>query len=97
MRFVSLFLNNQYVIILMKQNKGVKASRAAPILSFRLRSLSALTLFRIAFGIVWLVDGSMKFLWPQPSDVVTLVQKAGSMSTSMYQLYWMLRAPLVRR
>src|SRR5215472_17636840 len=34
------------------------------------------TLFRIAFGIVWLVDGALKFVWLQPSDVVTLVQRA---------------------
>ena len=38
--------------------------------------MSSVTLVRIVFGIVWLVDGSMKFLWLQPSDVITLVQKA---------------------
>ncbi len=60
----------------MKENKGVMASRTAPKLFIQLPSLSSVTLLRIVFGIVWLVDGSMKFLWLQPSDVITLVQKA---------------------
>src|SRR5215472_9127013 len=60
----------------MKENKSVITSRTAPNLFIQLPSLSAVTLFRIAFGIVWLVDGAVKFLWLQPSDVVTLVQKA---------------------
>jgi uncharacterized membrane protein YphA (DoxX/SURF4 family) len=41
-----------------------------------IRSLNAVTLFRIAFGIVWLIDGVMKFVWLQPSDVIKLVQGA---------------------
>ncbi len=32
---------------------------------------------RIAFGLVWVVDGLMKFTNMQPSDVVDLVQGAG--------------------
>jgi nitrite reductase (NO-forming) len=43
----------------------------------QLRSLSAVTLFRIAFGIVWLLDGLMKFTWLQSSDVIKLAQGAG--------------------
>ena len=42
-----------------------------------IRFLNAITLFRIAFGIVWLIDGAMKFVWLQPSDVIKLVQVAG--------------------
>jgi thiosulfate dehydrogenase [quinone] large subunit len=60
----------------MKHDKSVMAGRKAPNLFCQLPSLSAVTLFRIAFGIVWLVDGAMKFLWLQSSDVITLVQKA---------------------
>lgn len=41
------------------------------------RSVGAYTLFRIAFGIVWLIDGIMKFVYLQPSDVVDLVNGAG--------------------
>jgi len=40
-----------------------------------IRSLNAVTLFRIAFGIVWLIDGVMKFVWLQPSDVIKLVHE----------------------
>lgn len=32
---------------------------------------------RIAFGVVWLIDGAMKFAWLAPSDVTNLVQTAG--------------------
>lgn len=32
---------------------------------------------RVAFGLVWIIDGTMKFVWLQPSDVVNLVQTAG--------------------
>ena len=32
---------------------------------------------RVAFGLVWLVDGLMKFVWLAPSDVVTIVQTSG--------------------
>ena len=60
----------------MKENKSVIATRTAPNLFIQLPSLSAVTLFRIAFGIVWLVDGAIKFLWLQPSDVIKLVQNA---------------------
>ena len=41
-----------------------------------IRSLNAVTVFRIAFGIVWLIDGVMKFVWLQPSDVIKLVRVA---------------------
>ena len=60
----------------MKENKSVIATRTAPNLFIQLPTLSAVTLFRIAFGIVWLVDVAIKFLWLQPSDVIKLVQKA---------------------
>src|SRR5215469_11311937 len=60
----------------MKENKNVIATRTAPNLFIQLPSLSAVTLFRIAFGIVWLVDGVIKFLWLQSSDVIKLVQNA---------------------
>ncbi len=43
----------------------------------RTRSLSAFTLFRVAFGVVWLLDGLMKFVWLQPSNVLGLVSGAG--------------------
>lgn len=32
---------------------------------------------RIVFGVVWLADGIMKFVWLAPSDVVDIVQTAG--------------------
>ena len=32
---------------------------------------------RVAFGLVWLIDGTMKFVWLAPSDVINLVQTAG--------------------
>jgi nitrite reductase (NO-forming) len=60
----------------MKHDNGVIAGRKVPNLFIQLPSLSAVTLFRIAFGIVWLVDGAIKFLWLQPSDVIKLVQNA---------------------
>ena len=66
----------EYVEFIMKENKSVVTSPTTRNIFFQFRSLSAVTLFRIAFGIVWLVDGSMKFLWVQPSDVVKLVQDA---------------------
>ena len=60
----------------MKHDNGVIAGRKVPNLFIQFPSLSAVTLFRIAFGIVWLVDGAIKFLWLQPSDVIKLVQNA---------------------
>ena len=60
----------------MKENKSVITTRTATNVFIQLPSLSAVTLFRIAFGIVWLVDGAIKFLWLQPSDVIKLVQNA---------------------
>lgn len=41
------------------------------------KSVNAFTLFRIAFGLVWVIDGLMKFVFMQPSDVVNLVSTAG--------------------
>jgi uncharacterized membrane protein YphA (DoxX/SURF4 family) len=41
------------------------------------RSLNAFTAFRIAFGLVWLIDGLMKIAYLQPSDIVNMVQTAG--------------------
>lgn len=32
---------------------------------------------RIAFGLVWVIDGLMKFVYMQPSDVVSLVESSG--------------------
>jgi hypothetical protein len=55
----------------MKENKSGIASLTAPNLFIQLPSLIAVTLFRIAFGIVWLVDGAIKFVWLQPSDVIS--------------------------
>ena len=43
---------------------------------FQPRSLIAFTLLRVVFGIVWLVDGSIKFLLLQPSDVMVLIHHA---------------------
>src|SRR5215469_17121195 len=60
----------------MKEKKSVISSRTTPNLFIQLPSLSSVTLFRIVFGTVWPVDGALKFVWLQPSDVVTLVQKA---------------------
>ena len=61
----------------MKENKGVTASQTAPNLFIQLPSLSAVTLFRIAFGIVWLVDGAQKILWLQPSTPTTFLHGIG--------------------
>lgn len=33
---------------------------------------------RVIFGLVWIIDGTMKFVWLGPSDVATLVQGAAS-------------------
>ena len=60
----------------MKENKSARASRIAPNVFFQLPTPSSVALFRIAFGIVWLVDAALKFLWLQPSDMIALVQKA---------------------
>jgi thiosulfate dehydrogenase [quinone] large subunit len=39
---------------------------------------SALKVFlRVLFGLVWVIDGLMKFVYMAPSDVVSLVQGAG--------------------
>ena len=43
----------------------------------QIKSITAFTAFRIAFGIVWVIDGLMKFVWLQTSDVIDLVQGAG--------------------
>ena len=43
---------------------------------FQPRSLIAFTLLRVVFGIVWLVDGSIKFLLLQSSDVMVLIHHA---------------------
>ncbi|MDG6980853.1 MAG: hypothetical protein JRN51_07030 [Nitrososphaerota archaeon] len=32
---------------------------------------------RVVFGMAWLIDGAMKFIWLSPTDVVNLVQNAG--------------------
>lgn len=32
---------------------------------------------RVAFGLVWLIDGMVKFIWLGPSDVVNIVQTVG--------------------
>ena len=34
-------------------------------------------ILRVSFGIVWLIDGVMKFVWLAPSDVVGIVQGVG--------------------
>src|SRR5215469_7956216 len=60
----------------MKENKSVLARLPTRNVFFQPRSLTGVTLFRIAFGIVWLLDRSMKFLWLQPSNIVKLVQDA---------------------
>lgn len=49
------------------------------------RSLNAFTAFRIAFGIVWLIDGLIKFAFLQPSDIVSMVQTAGQGQPSWLQ------------
>lgn len=41
------------------------------------RSLNAFTAFRIVFGLMWLIDGLMKFTFLQPSDIVDMVKTAG--------------------
>lgn len=43
---------------------------------FRNNSILSASL-RIIFGLVWVIDGLMKFVYMQPSDVVDLVQSAG--------------------
>lgn len=40
-------------------------------------SVGLTTGLRAAFGLVWVVDGLMKFVFMQPSDVTSLVQGAG--------------------
>src|SRR5215467_16070829 len=62
----------------MKENRSVTSLSRLTTLTrfFQPRSLIAFTLFRVAFGVVWLVDGSMKFLLCQPSDVIKLIQDA---------------------
>ena len=60
----------------MKENKSVLPRITTQNIFFQPRSLTGVTLFRIAFGIVWILDGSMKFLWLQPSDVVKLIHHA---------------------
>ena len=49
------------------------------------RSLNAFTAFRIVFGIVWLIDGLIKFAFLQPSDIVNMVQTAGQGQPSWLQ------------
>jgi uncharacterized membrane protein YphA (DoxX/SURF4 family) len=49
------------------------------------RSLGAFTAFRIAFGLVWLIDGLTKFTFLQPSDIVNMVQSAGQGQPSWLQ------------
>ncbi len=44
---------------------------------FQIGTIRAFTIFRISFGLVWVIDGAMKFFM-QPSDVVNLVTNAGS-------------------
>ncbi len=44
----------------------------------QIATLRAFTIFRIVFGLVWLIDGVMKFVWLQASDVVNLVTNSGS-------------------
>lgn len=53
----------KYIKFKMIGNKNIIASRTTLNRFFQLRSLSSVTLFKIAFDIVWLVDGSMKFVW----------------------------------
>jgi hypothetical protein len=60
----------KYIKFKMIGNKNIIASRTTLNRFFQLRSLSSVTLFKIAFDIVWPVDGSMKFVWLQPSDLV---------------------------
>jgi nitrite reductase (NO-forming) len=60
----------------MKENKSAITTPTTPTKLFQVQSLNAVTLFRMAFGIVWLLDGALKLFWCQPSDVVMLVQKA---------------------
>lgn len=52
------------------------------------RSLNAFTAFRIAFGLVWLIDGLMKFTFLQPSDVINMVQTAGQGQPSWLQPWY---------
>ena len=52
------------------------------------RTINAFTIFRIAFGLVWVIDGIMKFVWLQPSDVVNLVQGAGQGQPSWLQPWY---------
>lgn len=59
------------------ENETIISSPSSGKVLSRLRSLSAVTLFRIAFGIVWMIDAVMKFTWLQPSDVIKLAQGAG--------------------
>jgi thiosulfate dehydrogenase [quinone] large subunit len=59
----------------MKEKKSVVPSRTVPHVFIQLPTPSSVALFRIAFGIVWLVDAALKFLWLQPSDMIALVQK----------------------
>lgn len=49
------------------------------------KSLKAFTAFRIAFGLVWLIDGMIKFTFLQPSDIVNMVQSAGQGQPSWLQ------------
>lgn len=51
-------------------------------------SLNAFTAFRIAFGIVWLIDGLIKFTYLQPSDIVSMVQTAGQGAPSWLQPWY---------
>src|SRR5215472_8852570 len=62
----------------MKENRSVTSLSRLTTLTrfFQPRSLIAFTLFRVVFGVVWLVDGFMKFLLCQPSDVIKLIQDA---------------------
>ena len=60
----------------MEENKSVLPRITTHNVFFQPRSLTCVTLFRTAFGIVWILDGSMKFLWLQPSDVVKLIHHA---------------------
>src|SRR5215472_8812937 len=60
----------------MEENKSVLPRITTQNIFFQPRSLTGVTLFRIAFGIVWILDGSMIFLWLQPSDVVKLIHHA---------------------
>ncbi|MDV3277190.1 MAG: hypothetical protein LYZ69_01825 [Nitrososphaerales archaeon] len=45
------------------------------------RNASSLSVvLRVIFGIVWLTDGAMKFIWLAPADVVNIVQTAARAS-----------------